>query len=372
MTYAPDFGLGHVEFRVADLAAASAEMTDLYGFRPVARADSPDSVSLALQQGRITLVLTQARTESHPAADYVRAHGDAAADIAFTVPDVTRAFAHAVERGAVPVAPPSRRADGRTTAVIAGFGDVVHTLTEAGRPAVPPGFAALPDADTTAASDELLVDIDHFAVCLESGDLDGAVEFYTRVLGFRMTFTEDIAVGAQAMESKVVQSPSGEITFTLIQPVATAAPGQINRFVKDHGGAGVQHLAFSTGDIVETVGALGERGVRFLSAPGSYYAMLPGRLELARHTTELLRERNVLVDEDHDGQLFQIFTRSTHPSNTLFYEVIERFGASTFGSGNIKALYEAVEAERLASEGPEESAGQTGSAESAESAGGTQ
>ncbi|MEU7045575.1 4-hydroxyphenylpyruvate dioxygenase [Streptomyces varsoviensis] len=361
MTYAPDFGLGHVEFRVADLAAASAQMTDLYGFRPVARADSPDSESVALQQGRITLVLTQARTDSHPAADYVRAHGDAVADIAFTVSDVSAAFAGAVERGAVPLASPSRRADGRTTAVIAGFGDVVHTLTEAGRPAVPSGFTALADAGA-AGPGELLSDVDHFAVCLESGDLDPAVEFYTRVLGFRMTFTEDIAVGAQAMESKVVQSPSGEITFTLIQPVATAAPGQINRFVKDHGGAGVQHLAFSTADIVETVGTLAERGVGFLSAPDSYYAMLPGRLDVARHTTEELRERNVLVDEDHDGQLFQIFTRSTHPSNTLFYEVIERFGASTFGSGNIKALYEAVEAERLASEGAEASEGPDGSA----------
>ncbi|MEV0280312.1 4-hydroxyphenylpyruvate dioxygenase [Streptomyces sp. NPDC050610] len=362
MTYAPDFGLGHVEFRVADLAAASTEMTDLYGFRPVARADAPDSVSLALQQGRITLVLAQARTESHPAADYVRAHGDAVSDIAFTVPDVPSAYADAVERGAVPVASPSRRADGRTTAVIAGFGDVVHTLTEAGRPAVPPAFTALPDVVGAAAPGatgpiELLADIDHFAVCLESGDLDRTVEFYTRVLGFRMTFTEDIKVGAQAMESKVVQSPSGEITLTLIQPVATAAPGQINRFVKDHGGPGVQHLAFSTADIVETVGTLNGRGVGFLSVPDSYYAMLPGRLDLARHTTARLRERNVLVDEDHDGQLFQIFTRSTHPSNTLFYEVIERFGARTFGSGNIKALYEAVEAERLASEGPEESAG---------------
>ncbi len=370
MTYAPDFGLGHVEFRVADLAAASAEMTDLYGFRPVARADSSDSDSLALQQGRITLVLTQARTESHPAADFVRAHGDAVADIAFTVPDVPTAFADAVERGAHPLASPSRRADGRTTAVIAGFGDVVHTLTEAGRPAVPPAFTPLPDA-VDARPGELLVDIDHFAVCLESGDLDRAVEFYTRVLGFRMTFTEDIAVGAQAMESKVVQSPSGEITFTLIQPVATAAPGQINRFVKDHGGPGVQHLAFSTADIVETVGTLGGRGVGFLSVPDSYYAMLPGRLDLARHTTERLRERNVLVDEDHDGQLFQIFTRSTHPSNTLFYEVIERFGARTFGSGNIKALYEAVEAERLASEGPEEPIEPAGSESSAGAEGST-
>lgn len=350
MTHAPDFGISHVEFHVADLAAASAELTGHYGFRPVARAASAEADSLALRQGRITLVLTQARTDGHPAARYVRAHGDGVADIALTVPDVSLAFADAVARGAVPVVPPYRHPDGRTTAVIEGFGDVVHTLTEAGDFAVPPAFTPVPDA-VAAEADELLTELDHFAVCLEAGELDRTVEYYTRVLGFRTIFTEDIRVGAQAMESKVVQSASGAITLTLIQPDATAEPGQIDRFLERHGGPGVQHLAFATADIVEAVAALDGRGVDFLSTPEAYYTLLASRLDLARHTIPRLRELNVLVDEDHDGQLFQIFTRSTHPSSTLFYEVIERFGARTFGSGNIKALYEAVEAERLASAG---------------------
>ncbi|MGW1838055.1 4-hydroxyphenylpyruvate dioxygenase [Streptomyces sp. NPDC002067] len=350
MTHTPDFRISHVEFHVADLAAASAELTDHYGFRPVGRAASAEADSLALRQGRITLVLTQARTDGHPAARYVRAHGDGVADIALTVPDVSLAYADAMARGAVAVAPPHRHPDGRTTAVIEGFGDVVHTLTEAGDFAVPPSFTPVPDAGA-AGADGLLTELDHLAVCLEAGDLDRTVEYYTRVLGFRTIFTEDIRVGAQAMESQVVQSASGAIALTLIQPDATAEPGQINRFLERHGGPGVQHLAFATADIVEAVSTLGGRGVDFLSTPESYYTLLAGRLDLTRHTLARLRELNVLVDEDQDGQLFQIFTRSTHPNSTLFYEVIERFGARTFRSGNIKALYEAVEAERLASEG---------------------
>ncbi|MFD5824427.1 4-hydroxyphenylpyruvate dioxygenase [Lentzea sp. NPDC060358] len=348
MTHAPDFRISHVELYVADLAAASAELTDHYGFRPIARAASAQADSLALRQGRITLVLTQARTDDHPAARYVQAHGDGVADIALTVPDVFLAFADAVAGGAVTVAPPQRHPDGRATAVIEGFGDVVHTLTEAGGDlAVPPGFTPIEDAGAVGA-DELLTELDHFAICVEAGELGRTVEHYTRALGFRTIFTEVIRVGGQAMESQVVQSASGAVTLTLIQPDATAEPGQINRFLERHGGPGVQHLAFATTDVVKAVGTLGRRGVVFLTAPETYYTLLADHLDLTRHTIAGLRELHVLVDEDQDGQLFQIFTRSTHPSGTLFYEVIERFGARTFGSGNIKALYEAVEAERMA------------------------
>ncbi|MFD8704141.1 4-hydroxyphenylpyruvate dioxygenase [Kitasatospora sp. NPDC059648] len=346
MTFSPAFGISHVEFHVADVDSAAAELTDRYGFRPVARASSAHAQSLALRQGRIVLVLTEARSPHHPGAGYVLAHGDGVADIALTVADVPAVFDEAVSRGAVPLAVPRRHPDGRTTAVLAGFGDVVHTLVDPGPTALPPGFTALPDA-AQDRGDELLEEIDHFAVCLPSGELERTVDFYTRVLGFRMVFQELIRVGAQAMDSKVVQSASGEVTLTLIEPDTSAEPGQIDRFLAEHGGAGVQHVAFASRDIVRAVGTLRERGVEFLSVPDAYYTMLADRLELTRHSTAELHGISVLVDEDHDGQLFQIFTRSTHPRRTLFHEVIERFGARTFGNGNIKALYEAVEAERL-------------------------
>jgi len=152
------------------------------------------------------------------------------------------------------------------------------------------------------------------------------------------------------MDSKVVQSRSGAVTFTLIEPDLSQQPGQIDDFLRNHGGAGVQHIAFAAEDIVKAVGLITSRGVEFLDTPASYYSLLPRRLRLARHTVDELQGLNVLVDEDHDGQLFQIFSRSVHPRNTLFLEVIERLGARTFGSGNIKALYEAVELQRARDE----------------------
>jgi 4-hydroxymandelate synthase len=172
------------------------------------------------------------------------------------------------------------------------------------------------------------------------------VEFYERVLDFTMTFGERIVVGSQAIEAKAVQSGSGAVTLTLIEPDVSQDPGQIDEFLKNHGGAGVQHIAFTTDDIVRTVGSIASRGVEFLTAPDTYYTLLEERLEVVGHTTEDLRSLDLLVDEDHEGMLFQIFARSVHPRNTLFLEVIERLGANTFGGGNIKALYEAVELQR--------------------------
>ncbi|MEV6133399.1 4-hydroxyphenylpyruvate dioxygenase [Streptomyces violaceusniger] len=347
-----DFSVSYVEFNVRDLDAASAELTGRYGFRIAGRASSADAESFLLRQGRISLVLTRTLSEAHPAAARVRAHGDGVGDIAMSTADVEGAFRAAVAGGARPVTEPHRRPDGRMTATINGFGDVVHTLVEddPARPAaLPPGFTAL-DGEERGRADEVLEEIDHFAVCVEPGQLRPTVDYYVRAFGFQLTFEERISVGAQAMDSKVVQSASDGVTFTVIEPVTTGEPGQIDGFLKNHGGPGVQHVAFRAADIVTAVSALRDRGVEFLSTPDAYYRRLADRIQLSRHLPGELQRLNVLVDEDHDGQLFQIFTRSTHPRGTLFFEVIERLGARTFGSGNITALYEAVEAERTGSQ----------------------
>jgi 4-hydroxymandelate synthase len=166
-----------------------------------------------------------------------------------------------------------------------------------------------------------------------------------------MIFTEHIVVGAQAMNSKVVQSGSGHVTLTLIEPDVSRAPGQIDGFLKNHGGAGVQHIAFTAKDIVSSVDSISSRGIDFLTTPAMYYELLTRRLELAAHSTADLRRLNILVDQDSHGQLFQIFARSVHPRRTFFLEIIERLNARTFGSANIKALYEAVELQRSKDEG---------------------
>ncbi|WP_457032524.1 4-hydroxyphenylpyruvate dioxygenase [Kitasatospora sp. P5_F3] len=343
-----DLYVDHVVLNVEDLGASAQRFAQVYGFGTYATSEQgAEASSRAVGRGRIRLVLTQALAEDHPAADYTRRHGDGVADIALATPDAAGAFEEAVHRGARPLAEPAQQ-DGVITATIGGFDDVRHTFvqrldhTGSGRL---PGFVPAP-----GRPDELdtgLLEIDHFAVCVEAGHLDATVDFYEQVLGFRNTFTEKIVVGAQAMDSKVVQSPSGAVTLTLIEPDTSRDPGQIDHFIKNHGGAGVQHIAFRTTDIVRSVGTMRDHGLEFLTAPAAYHRMLGDRLRPARHTVAELGALNILADEDYEGQLFQIFTRSTHPRRTLFFEVIERAGATTFGSGNIKALYEAVEAEKL-------------------------
>ncbi|MEW2528671.1 4-hydroxyphenylpyruvate dioxygenase [Streptomyces sp. NPDC047071] len=348
----PDLAVDHVELYVEDLDAAVRDWVDRYAFTVVGTGGGPDHRGVALRQGRTTLVLTSATSGRHPASAYVSTHGDGVADIALRTADVSAAFARAVAGGARPVRRPTRHPGGGPllTAAVSGFGDVTHTLVErtpGAGPGLPPGFVPVPGAGDGRADGAGLVEVDHIAVCLEAGDLEATALFYRRALGFREVFQERIVVGAQAMESKVVQSAvTGAVTLTLIEPDPRAQPGQIDEFLKSHHGPGVQHLAFSSADAVRSVRALCGRGVTFLKTPGTYYDLLGERIGLRTHALDELRSTHLLVDEDHGGQLFQIFTASAHPRGTLFYEVIERQGARTFGSANIKALYEAVELER--------------------------
>jgi len=349
--------LDYVEFYVSSADSAAAWLIDSYGFEVLAVAGGAlagcDHKSVVLRQNAITLVLTEALTDLHPAGLYVQHHGDGVANLGFRVTDVSAALAAAVARGAVPVIVPGlRQDDGVVTATIKGFGDVLHTFAQIDD-SLPEGAPLLsglefqePRTPSRSGGPELQR-IDHFAVCLEAGQLLPTVEFYKSVLDFEMIFEERIQVGSQAMLSQVVQSPFGDVTLTLIEPDPQSNLGQIDDFLKDHNGPGVQHIAFTSDDIVRSVSTLVGNDIAFLQTPASYYDLLVERLELAAHSVQELKGLNILVDEDHEGQLFQIFTRSVHPRRTLFLEVIQRLGARTFGSGNIKALYEAVELERV-------------------------
>ncbi|TDC75597.1 4-hydroxyphenylpyruvate dioxygenase [Streptomyces hainanensis] len=349
--------IDHIGICVADLEAEVRSWVDGYGFTVVGVAGSPSQGfrGVAVRQGAITLALTQGTSPNHPAARYVEVHGDGVADIALRVADVPAALADARDGGAVLIRGVVEHDDGtgvEATAVVKAFGEVVHTLVRRASdegPALPPGFTPAGQEDPVAPSGAGvpgLLELDHVAVCLEAGSLDSTVAYYVHALGFRDIFAERIVVGSQAMNSKVVQSAGGSVTLTLLEPDRKADPGQIDAFLDRHQGAGVQHLAYSTNDAVRTVRALASRGVGFLEAPAAYYELLGQRIDLKGHSLQELRAANLLADEDHAGQLFQVFTRSTHARRTLFFEVIERNGAKTFGSSNIKALYEAVELER--------------------------
>jgi 4-hydroxymandelate synthase len=352
MTTQPFAGLrvDHIHFYVKDIVAATDWLTGGYGFTVYATADKQDGApafrSVGLGKERIRLVLTQADSSGHPAAEYTEKHGDGVADIALGVADAAAAFEAAVRRGAKPVSPPTRHGE-ITTAAILGFGDTVHTFIQ--RPAGADERALpslVPVAGDEPGPDAGLREVDHFAVCVHDGQLDRTVQFYADVLDFRLLFGERIVVGDQAITTKAVQSASGAVTLTLIEPDTSRAPGHVDGFMASHGGAGVQHIAFTTEDIVRTISSLESRGTEFLHTPASYYGLLIERIHLSRHSADALQAHNILVDEDHYGQLFQIFSKSVHPRETFFFEIIERFGARTFGNGNIKALYEAVELQR--------------------------
>jgi 4-hydroxymandelate synthase len=295
------------------------------------------------------MVLTSALGPDHPAAEFVSKHGDGVAVIAMEVDDAEKAYEELVKRGAGALSAPARYADGDaavTTAEVSGFGDITHRLVQRTGPRGEflPGVFTMSEVDITpdlVADDTMLRLIDHFAVCVPPRTLAATVKYYEEVFGFAEIFEEYIQVGEQGMFSKVVQSASKLVTLTLIEPDTSRAPGQIDDFLRWHGGAGVQHIAFSADDIVATVRTLGERGVRFASTPPSYYRALQERVADLVVPVSELQDVGVLVDRDHWGHLLQIFTESMHVRRTLFLEVIERRGALTFGSGNIKALYEA-------------------------------
>lgn len=342
-------GINHVEFYVEDLAAAAVSLCRDFGFAhggPYSlghQGTPPGGRSVLLRQGTIALVLTAADAPGHPAADYVGKHGDGVASIAFRTDDVTRAFGQAVNGGARPIAAPAfTEHDGARLglAVVSGFGDVTHRLVERA------GSGAGQAPGTRSAG--MFEALDHVAICLRSGEIDATVRRYGDAFGFAHVFDERIEVNGQAMISKVVQDTAGAATFTLIEPDPSLDPGQIDEFLDRHGGAGVQHLALRTADIAQAVRTLSDRGVKFLAAPGGYYRRLESRLGALAIPVEVLREVNVLADRDKWGQLFQIFTRSTHERGTFFIELIERQGALTFGSGNIRALYEALGDEQAA------------------------
>ncbi|MER7578534.1 4-hydroxyphenylpyruvate dioxygenase [Kitasatospora sp. NPDC097691] len=332
----------HAEFHCADADKAAAGLCADYGFTADAPATAPDGTrTVELRQGTIRLQLASAAEPEHPVADFVARHGDGVAVLALGCADPQAALERAERHGA--------RVLDRAGALIAGFGDTALRFVPL--PADGPGDRPTDgpsDERTDARTDEptpeprLLDALDHVAICLPAGELAPSVRFCEAALGFHTIFEEYIEVGEQAMDSKVVQSASGAVTFTLIEPDPGRRPGQIDDFLAAHGGAGVQHLAFSTHDITTAVRTIRARGVEFLTTPGAYFDVLAERFGETAIPVETLRDLHVLVDQDHGGQLFQIFARSTHPRRTYFLELIERQGAGTFGTANIKALYEAI------------------------------
>ena len=328
--------IAYAEFRVEDVPKAADQLVSGFGFRQTE--DVVAGSGALLVHGGVRLVLLPAAESGGSAADYVVRHGDGVSAIAVVCDDPRAALAEAGARGA--------RVLSDADCVIEVFDDFALRFVGPGDPLLAPR----PAPDGPEGPEGRFEAIDHFALCVPAGAMAPTVEFCEKVLGLRRIFGDFIEVGAQAMDSVVVQSESGEVTFTLLEPCTEREPGQIDAFLAAHGGPGVQHVALRTGDIASAVRGLGARGVQFLTTPAAYYDELNRRLGQTGLPIEVLRELHVLVDQDHGGRLFQIFTRSVHPRGTYFFELIERRGASSFGTANITALYEAIERQQAASD----------------------
>jgi len=345
-------GIDHVEMYVGNARQAAAYWSNL-GFRPVAyrglETGSRDHASWCLEQGDARIVLTAALRLDGDIAAHVAAHGDGVRDIAFTVPDATRAFEHAVASGAAPVSEPRVHEDeyGRVVrAAIATYGDTIHSLIERSDYAgtFMPGYSAL--AWSGAVRDAKLLSFDHIVGAVGLGDMDQWVDFYRRVLGFSQLqhFSDDVvSTDYSALMSKVVAGGKGKIKFPICEPAQGLRKSQIDEFLDFYGSPGAQHLAFATSDIVASAAALQAGGVSFLSIPDTYYEDVLERVPDLQTTVEDLRGQGVLADCDEDGHLLQIFSRPLQDRPTMFLELIERHGARGFGEGNFKALFEALE-----------------------------
>lgn len=332
-------GIEYVELYAQDKQAVVDYYVRSLGFAQIAESVADDHASALLRQGSVLLIVTGGRE----ASEFVDAHGDGVFDIALTCDDVAATGEAARCAGASVITGPSG------CPVVAGFGGVRHTLVPApGQPGfrLPAGRTWLP-SPTRLGSQSRLRELDHVAVCVRGGTLAAHAEFYGAGLGLDRYSSEYVTVGDQAMDSVVVRSPSGHVTFTLVAPDPDKKPGQLDAFLARNCGPGVQHLAFAVNDIMAVVGEFRALGVEFLGVPDAYYERLTDRLPGMRSEIADLQAAAVLADRDEWGYLLQLFTRSPHVRNTLFYEFIQRRGARGFGSANIRALYEAVERDRL-------------------------
>ena len=352
--------IDHIRFFVGNARQSAFFYRNAFGFDVVAYEGLETKVKhqagYVLKQGEITFVLTSPLSAQHPEAQRLVTHGDGVMDIALDVPDVRAAYDEAVRRGATGVRPPETLADDRgefDAASIRAYGDTTHTFVNRDRyrGAFMPGFSAIDPAryQEHTARPVGLAAIDHVVANVEEGKMNEWVEFYSKVLGFTQLVSfddKDISTEYSALMSKVVQSGTGRVKFPINEPAQAKRRSQIDEYLQYYGGPGVQHIALITGDIIKTVRAMRANDVSFLRVPKAYYDTLAERVGPIREDLRELAELGILVDKDDEGYMLQIFTKPVADRPTVFFEVIQRRGSKSFGKGNFKALFEAIEREQ--------------------------
>ncbi len=346
-------GYDAIEYWVGNAKQAAYYYRSAFGFRLTAYAGPEtgvrDRASYVVEQGAIRLVLTSGLDADSEILEHHRRHGDAVRDVAFQVPDAQHAFSLAVERGATPRQEPHSREDehGKVQlASIAVFGDTIHTFVQRDGYHGPflPGYVEV--ADDPVARPVGLQGVDHVVANVEEGRMDEWAAFYERILAFaplRHFDDEDISTDYTALMSKVLADGEGRIKIPINEPAQGLKRSQIDEYLEANAGPGIQHLALSTEDIVSTVSQLRDRGIGFLEVPEEYYDDAEARVGHVHESWADLAELGILVDRDDEGYLLQIFTEPMQDRPTMFYEIIQRRGATGFGVGNFRALFEAIE-----------------------------
>jgi 4-hydroxyphenylpyruvate dioxygenase len=354
--FLPLNGTDHIEFYVGNAKQSAYYYQTAWGYKLVAYSGPEtgvrDRASYVLQQNKVRLVLTTSLQPDSEITQHHAKHGDGVKFLSIWVDDATQSFEETVKRGARPYMEPTRFEDEHGWVVISAihtYGDTIHKFVERTHYNGPflPGFKAVPNAiDVVPVG---LKYVDHCVGNVELGAMNQWVKYYEDVMGFKLLITfddADISTEYSALMSKVVSNGNGYIKFPINEPAEGRKKSQIEEYLDFYHGAGVQHIAIETDDIIATVGELRRRGIEFLYVPETYYDDIPQRVGQIDEDLEALKKLNILIDRDEDGYLLQIFTKPVEDRPTLFYEIIQRRGAKSFGKGNFKALFESIEREQ--------------------------
>jgi 4-hydroxyphenylpyruvate dioxygenase len=356
--FLPLQGTDYVEFYVGNAKQAAHFYKTAFGFQSLAysgpETGTKDRVSYAIRQNKLTFVLTTPLRPNHSIADHIHKHGDGVKALALMVEDATSAWEETTKRGGKSYLKPTTLSDKHGELVMSGihtYGEVVHLFIERQNYHGPfmPGFRKWESVYRPAETG--LQYVDHCVGNVGWGRMNPWVKFYEDVMGFRniLTFDDkDISTEYSALMSKVMSNGNGFVKFPINEPAEGKKKSQVEEYLEFYNGEGVQHIAMATKNIVATVTELQKRGVEFLHIPSNYYKTLLDRVGKIDEDLEPLKRLGILVDRDDEGYLLQIFTRPVEDRPTLFYEIIQRKGAKSFGKGNFKALFEAIEREQAA------------------------
>ncbi len=355
--FLPLNGTDYVEFYVGNARQAAHYYRSAFGFRLAAyrgpETGTRDVASYVVVQNKIRFVLSTPLAPDHAVADHIRLHGDGVRDIALWVDDAESAWRETTRRGARSIREPETLRDEHGEARIASiatYGETIHTFVERRNytGVFLPGFVAIEGEDDVSRPVGLK-HIDHMVGNVGLGEMNRWVDFYRDVMGFKMFKhfdDKDISTEYSALMSKVMSNGNERVKFPINEPAMGKRKSQIDEYLEFYHGPGVQHIAMATDHIIDTVGALRRQGVEFLRVPTTYYEDLQSRVGVIDEPIGELQELGILVDRDDEGYMLQIFTRPVEDRPTLFYEVIQRKGSRSFGKGNFKALFEAIEREQ--------------------------